>query len=93
MPDEPMYLEQPVKHALDARITELVQEFVADFDLANARSLVRFARRCAQVEEDCDRLRAALALMSRHAQEQNLLMPLHEQRQISEALGLGRGDR
>lgn len=80
-------------HDLDARVVEIVQEFVADFDLANARSLVRFARRCAQVEEDCDRLRAALALMSRHAQEQNLLMPLHEQRQISEALGLGRGDR
>jgi hypothetical protein len=83
-----MYLEQPAKHELDARTAELVQEFVADFDLANARSLVRFARYCARVEADRDRLRAALALMSLLAEQQNLLMPLHEQRQINEALGV-----
>ena len=35
-------------------------------------------------------LRDALELMSRHAEEQDLLMPLHEQRQVSEALGLVR---
>jgi len=31
-------------------------------------------------------VRAALRLMSRHAEEQELLMPLHEQRQVTEAL-------
>ena len=33
-----------------------------------------------------ERKQAALELMSHHAEEQNLLMPLHEQRQIAEAL-------
>jgi len=36
---------------------------------------------------EVERVRAALRLMSRHAEEQNLLMALHEQRQITEALG------
>jgi len=35
---------------------------------------------------EVERVRAALRLMSRHAEEQELLMPLHEQRQVTEAL-------
>jgi len=37
---------------------------------------------------EVERVRAALRLMSRYAEEQNLLMPLHEQRQVNEALGV-----
>lgn len=36
--------------------------------------------------QERDELRAALKLISRYAEEQKLLIPLHEQRQITEAL-------
>jgi len=72
---------------IDRRIVELADEFIADLNLRANAAVVGFAKHYAQLEAERDRLHAALKLMSRHAEEQNLLIPLHEQRQITEALG------
>lgn len=71
--------------ALDARIDELAEELA--LDLKTSLPIRSIAKHYAQIEDERDRLLAALRVISRYAEEQELLIPLHEQRQINEALG------